>query len=510
MNAVSLSLSALCLSLCVPAARAGDFFVDVAHGSDAHDGTSAATAWKTLTHALAVGGAPNDFIHVAPGDYSAATGEVFPLHLGGPEVFGEEGAAVTRVIGTGTEVLFEGGASSQLSGLTLLNGATGLRVVLTQDFGLVHLTSLVIADMSGYGLELDAHPQSALVLPPAFLTCFTGLEVADCGGGVRMFTSGMETSQLILINSSVHDNAGDGIHLDSQAGSGIYTALNQTRVQGNGQAGVHADASGLMTLGFGICLIADNATGIEVVDGGGELQMGFYYCTVAGNAGTGLRVEKGMASTGELVGTLFWGNGEDVSGGGPLHATLSDSEQGVFGADDGNLSVDPQFAAAALGDYHLIFGSPCIDIGDPTLLSSSFDLDKFLAPADGNLDAVAQMDLGCFEFRPLRVETTGALGADVAFQFFGSPCMQTMLFVAPGGPSFGKHTAFGNLLLGPSGILPLLTTIALSPAPNVVAATIPGVPALVGATFTFQSLTQSIAAPRGAALTNVESFTVTE
>ncbi|HTE04837.1 MAG TPA: hypothetical protein VK824_01480, partial [Planctomycetota bacterium] len=66
-----------------------------------------------------------------------------------------------------------------------------------------------------------------------------------------------------------------------------------------------------------------------------------------------------------------------------------------------------------------------------------------------------------------------------------------------------------KLLLGP-GLFPLLVTIVLSPAPNVVVATIPNVPALVGATFSFQSLTQSVVAPKAAALTNVESFTVTQ
>jgi hypothetical protein len=52
--------------------------------------------------------------------------------------------------------------------------------------------------------------------------------------------------------------------------------------------------------------------------------------------------------------------------------------------------------------------------------------------------------------------------------------------------------------------------IALSPDPALVVATIPNIPALVGSTFSFQSLTQSLVAPKGAALTNVESFSVIE
>ena len=88
--------------------------------------------------------------------------------------------------------------------------------------------------------------------------------------------------------------------------------------------------------------------------------------------------------------------------------------------------------------------------------------------------------------------------------------MQTTLFFAPGRPAVAHKTAFGPLRIGPSGILPLLVTIVLSPDPSLVVATIPNIPALVGSTFSFQGLTQSLAAPKGAALTNVESFTVIE
>ena len=43
-------------SLLAPAALAGEFFVNVATGSDANAGTSAGAPWKTLTHALSLAG----------------------------------------------------------------------------------------------------------------------------------------------------------------------------------------------------------------------------------------------------------------------------------------------------------------------------------------------------------------------------------------------------------------------------------------------------------------------
>src|SRR6188472_116998 len=111
-------LSVSLLSLLAPAALAGEFFVNVATGSDANSGTSAGAPWKTLTHALSLAGTGDDFIHVAPGDYSPATGEVFPLHLGSSVLFGDQGPAVTRIVGTGGEVLMVAD-QSHLQGVSL-------------------------------------------------------------------------------------------------------------------------------------------------------------------------------------------------------------------------------------------------------------------------------------------------------------------------------------------------------------------------------------------------------
>jgi hypothetical protein len=514
-QSLSVSALALALALCVPAARAGEFFVNVATGSDANSGTSPGAAWKTLTRALQTAVDFDDFVHVAPGDHSAASGEVFPLHLGVAQLSGDGGSAVTRVVGTGTEVLFladipDNLEGVQLEGFSLVNAATGLRVVSTNDFAFVRLADIAIGGMSGFGIDLDAHSTAATVSPPTISTGFDGLEVSGCGGGVRLSsTTPGAASVLDLTNSAIHDNAGEGIRLDSVAGGSIHLSLSHTRVTGHGQAGVRALASGFVQMGFGSCLVADNGAGIDVVNAGGELLLGLFFSTVAGNADSGLRVGLGMPATGTIGGALFWGNGEDVTGGILLDSNHSDSEHGAFGTDDGNFSADPLFRNAALGDYHLAFGSPCVEAGNP-IPFAGLDLDGAQQPADGDLDAVERLDVGCFELNPLVVETTGALGTPVSFGFLGSPCMMTSLFFAPGAPATAKATAFGKLRLAPAGILPLLVTIALSPDPNVVVATIPNVPALSGATFSFQSLTQSAVAPKLAALTNVASFTMTQ
>jgi Protein of unknown function (DUF1565) len=511
MKVVLLSVSLL--SLLAPAALAGEFFVNVATGSDANPGTSPGAPWKTLTHALSLAADFDDFIHVAPGDYSPATGEVFPLELGSSVLLGDQGSAVTRIIGTGSEVLLRADdgnhQSVQLEGLSLFNAVTALQVVSTNDFSQVRTADVVIVSTSGFAVDLDAHAEAGTSTEPSIITCLDGLSIGDCGGGIRLTTtSAAHTSLLTLSRSSISDSSGDGIRLESVAGGKILLSFTQVRVLRNVQAGVRAVASGSVEMGFGSCLIADNGTGIDVANDGGALLLGLSFSTVAGNAGSGLHVEDGLPATSIISGSLFWGNGADITGGSVVSATNSDSEQGVFGTAEGNFSADPQFRNAAQGDYHLSFGSPCIEAGNSAFAVA--DLDGAQRPADGDLDTLERVDVGCFELNPLVVETTGELGTEVIFQSFGSPCMQTTLFVAPGVPAIAHKTAFGQLRIGPSGILPLLVTIALSPDPALVVATIPNIPVLVGSTYSFQSLTQSVVAPKGAALTNVESFTVIE
>jgi hypothetical protein len=362
--------------------------------------------------------------------------------------------------------------------------------------------------MSGYALELDAHSDAGTVAAPSFQTCFTGLDVADCGGGIHLSaTSPNDLTVLQFFNSSIHDNGAHGFLLDSVGGGSILLSLTQTRVLRQGGAAVHANASGVVQIGLGSSLIADNALGIDVADQGGELSLGAFYSTFAGNTGSALHVEDGMLATSAFGGALFWGNGEDITGGSLVTAKDSDSEQGVFGSADGNFSADPLFHNAALGDYSLTFGSPCIDrIAGGGVL----DLDDAQRPADGDLDSLEALDVGAIEFNPLEVETTGQLGTQVVIREFGSPCMQTTLFVAPGLPAIAKKTAFGPLRLQLAGILPVLTTIVLSPDPSLTVADIPVMPTLVGQIVSLQSLTQSLSAPKGAALTNVETITVIE
>src|SRR5690349_16699245 len=121
-------------------ARAGDWYVDAQNGSNSNNGLSPISAWKTLTHALATIPAPgSDTLHVAPGTYDAALGELYPLMMRpGLRLLGDQGSSSTVLESAGATLLwFESNfattgytfdASSGADGLTLRNSFAGIEI----------------------------------------------------------------------------------------------------------------------------------------------------------------------------------------------------------------------------------------------------------------------------------------------------------------------------------------------------------------------------------------------
>jgi uncharacterized repeat protein (TIGR01451 family) len=67
---------------------------------------------------------------------------------------------------------------------------------------------------------------------------------------------------------------------------------------------------------------------------------------------------------------------------------------GGVAAGTGSLSVDSQFLAPTLGDFHLLVTSPVLDKGDPTM-DPIFDFEGHLRPGDQGFDMGADELLGC-------------------------------------------------------------------------------------------------------------------
>ena len=180
-----------------PSAR-GDFFVDVAAGVDAPSGGTAASPWKTISYALEQVSGTGHVIHVAPGSYTAAAGESFPLPM-------EPGVSVRASV-PGTAELVAGpqatlvhfrshdgafspsvefGPDTRLEGLVLRGAGVGVRVEndgqsFTLDCGPT-LQRLSFRQCEE-GLVLDGHGDALVdpeVLGCAFESCTWGIRV-DC------------------------------------------------------------------------------------------------------------------------------------------------------------------------------------------------------------------------------------------------------------------------------------------------------------------------------------------
>gem|GEM_PF-484037 len=183
------------------------------------------------------------------------------------------------------------------------------------------------------------------------------------------------TTPLVLSNNRIEANHaetyGGGIFIDEGASAQIINNLVIKNTSGEGGAGIYVDGAGTSdssdlrsTAVIENCTVADNLS--------------------AGYQGNGVMVQYADVS---IKNSIFWGNGDDFtivddehSSPGTLAVEYSLSFEAIAGS--GNLQVDPQFAAAAAGDYHLkssagrwnvttgqwvtdTASSPAIDAGNP-------------------------------------------------------------------------------------------------------------------------------------------------
>ena len=157
------SIGLLSLLALATAASASDYYVDPVNGDDANSGASPAEAWRHVSYAAGVAAA-GDLVHLAPGVYSAAGGEVWPLPITNVEYVGEGGSEATILDGGWFN---SGGIVSShyelvLSGVTLQAGQIGIRVFEWHAYS-THLAlhDVRILDMAQDGIFADGYGPDA-------------------------------------------------------------------------------------------------------------------------------------------------------------------------------------------------------------------------------------------------------------------------------------------------------------------------------------------------------------
>jgi hypothetical protein len=189
-----------------------------------------------------------------------------------------------------------------------------------------------------------------------------GLFISDSDGSGTSVTN-----NLILANGSSDTAARGGGVFARSIGTGAFSIVNNTFVgnsvpAGNGGAAWLDDLSSTNLSVVANNVMADNAASL----GGGLDHTSFF---------------------GEIRNNDLYNNpGGDLHNGGGSGALLV-----------GNLFTDPQFTAAAVGNYRLLTSSPAIDSGDDSFAPVN-DLDGFYRPYDGDSDTTPISDMGAYEY----------------------------------------------------------------------------------------------------------------
>lgn len=211
------------------------------------------------------------------------------------------------------------------------------------------------------------------------------------GGGIIFDTaSGTMTDSLLEDN---HARYGGGIAVVYNAQPSISRCIirgNMSDDVGGGVYAVHAGARPVISS----CLIVVN----YAAGHGAGICSNWAYptlvnCTLAGNvsdAGSGGYCSYQYAAT--FSNCILWGNAPATNIG-PATITYSDVQGGSAGT--GNRDEDPLFGNALYGEYHLLAGSPCFNVGNNAAAGiPAQDL-------DGKMRAMGTaVDLGAYESGP--------------------------------------------------------------------------------------------------------------
>jgi hypothetical protein len=212
-----------------------------------------------------------------------------------------------------------------------------------------------------------------------------GITVQNGDGGFSVSTN---RSGIIVANTVVYGNTGQAfVGLKTSSGRGT-TTISNTIVSGNSSdfnSGIRAISQGVVNI------INNTVTGNS--SNGGESAIG------------GIKADiRGSSAQANIYNNIVWGNAAPVNintinfEGGAIYVYNNNFEPEKFFytnsiTEGGNINVDPMFADAANGDYHLTYGSPVIDSGNNSAPSlPSIDI-------DGNIRIRGTaVDIGADEF----------------------------------------------------------------------------------------------------------------
>jgi len=378
-----------------PGYLARDFYVNAGSGSDNNDGLTPATAFKTLTRALA-GIGDGSRVHVAAGTHSVSLGEIFPLTI--------RNRCGVQIIGSGSDVTVLDAQSAGARAITMANtypdarvsalkminanwatngsnwgtpGTVGIALYLSHARGTVSdcIAMNNAAPRPGGGAGSPGYPAGTFhadISDVVFSNCAVigNSSVSSYAEGFLAAGISIEGGRALLLNCAVTSNSTTGATLAGWGfgrGSGVY--LNGTGELRN-------------------CIVCANSGASDVhpsppIRGQGIYVAGgswaIHNTTIVTNRNRGatadsqqLFVAGGSVS---VYNSILWGPGTTNAVG---TATLSYCNVGS--ADPAAVTnrcifQDPLFMSPAEGDWRLQKRSPCVNAGtNMAWMASAVDL----------------------------------------------------------------------------------------------------------------------------------------
>ena len=245
---------------------------------------------------------------------------------------------------------------------------------------------------------------------PTISDCLFMQNVAPYGSGLCNWTTNATIEGCTFTDC-------DGATL---GGGGIYNVGGAPTISGCLFHDNYVDAKGGAILDqsaakFINCVIWNNST----MRGGGGIYIDYDFdldpaatefinCTISGNSASDGGGLYSYNSSATLTNCIIWGNQAIFSSPGiynhklvwPVEtvANYCDIEGSSTYPGTGNLRVDPQFANATAGDFHLPFGSPCADKGNNAAVAGvDVDYDGNVRITDGDGNGSAIVDMGAYE-----------------------------------------------------------------------------------------------------------------
>jgi len=184
-------------------------------------------------------------------------------------------------------------------------------------------------------------------------------------------------------------------------------------------------------------------------------------CTITGNSHPA-NFPGGLAALGASAPTLrnsiIRGNSpfdiQDATGG---LLTVEYCDVGGGWAGTGNIDADPLFVNAPAGDFTLQATSPCIDTGDPALVTTRRDCFGRPRRLDGALVRSERVDMGAFEFGAITLAVSGNAtpGGTLTIDTSGNSALVVFLIVGLDAAEI-DHKFLGTLYvdLSPALLIP--------------------------------------------------------